>query len=83
MKEFFCELFTGEVEIGKRELWLIGGLCFFAGIAIGLLKAPWTHGVTIGSNNGNNNGNNNRGNHADLGEDECECIGACECEDEE
>ncbi|MBQ7065802.1 MAG: hypothetical protein IJN92_03185 [Lachnospiraceae bacterium] len=78
MKEFFKNLFIGEVELTKRELWLMGGLCFFAGIVIGFVNAPWTHGVTIGSNNGNNN----RGNNACLSTDdeENECIGVCECE---
>lgn len=66
MKEFLCNLFIGEAEISKREVWLLSGLCLFAGIAIGLLNAPWTHGVTIGSNNGNNN----RGNSARLRGDE-------------
>lgn len=78
MKEFLKNLFIGEVELSKRELWLLGGFCLFAGIAIGLLQAPWTHGVTIGSNNGNNN----RGNSAclDAGDDEDRCVGVCECE---
>lgn len=82
MREFFEDLFIGEVEINKRELWMLGGLCFFAGIAIGLLKAPWTHGVTIGSNNGNHNGSNNCG-RTDSDEGECQCIGVCESEIED
>lgn len=73
MKKFFKNLFCGNVELNKRELWLLGGCFFFAGIALGLLNAPWTHGVTIGSNNGNNN----RGNSASFDADaDCDC--SCE-----
>lgn len=53
------KLFEGEITITKRELWLIGGCCLFAGIVYGLFKAPYTHGVKIGSDNGSNNGNGN------------------------
>lgn len=51
------KLFRGEVTINKRDLWLVGAVCLLAGVVYGLKKAPWTHGVTIGSNNGNNSGN--------------------------
>lgn len=57
ISETWRKLFQGEVTIGKRELWLVGAVCLLAGIVYGLKKAPWTHGVTIGSNNGNNSGN--------------------------
>lgn len=70
VKQTAVKLFMGEVTIQKRELWLAGALCLLAGIVIGLAKAPWTHGVTIGSNNGNNNGNNQ----------DC-CFGIEDCED--
>lgn len=58
------KLFQGEITIGKKECWLIGIILLLAGITIGLLSAPLTHGVNVsllshnGSNNGNNNGNN-------------------------
>lgn len=53
-----CEKwFEGEVTLPKTTLWLIGTVCLLAGIVYGLRKAPWTHGVIIGSNNGNNSGN--------------------------
>lgn len=57
MKALMDKLFHGEVTVKKRELWLIALICLFAGIVYGIKKAPWTHGVTIGSNNGNNSGN--------------------------
>lgn len=53
-----CEKwFEGEVTLAKTTLWLIGAVCLLGGIVYGLRKAPWTHGVVIGSNNGNNSGN--------------------------
>lgn len=52
-------LFLGEVTLKKRELWLLAALCLCAGMISGIKKAPWTHGVQIGSNNGNNSGNGN------------------------
>jgi len=55
------KLFYGELTMKKTDLWLIGAVCLLTGIVYGLMKAPWTHGVMIGSNNGNqeNVGNNN------------------------
>jgi hypothetical protein len=73
MKEIIKEkaklLFTGEITLKKKELWLIGLVLFLSGIVYGLFKAPKTHGVTytIGSNNGNNSGN------CDEGWDDCDC----------
>lgn len=55
-KNLARQCFEGEITIPKVNLWLVGGICLFAGIAYGLLKAPMTHGVTIGSNNGNQSG---------------------------
>ena len=55
--ELVNKLFRGEVTITKRELWLIGFICLLAGVVCGLVNAPWTHGVTIGSHNGNYSGN--------------------------
>lgn len=77
VKETVIGLFTGDVTLRKRELWMLGALCLFAGIVIGFVKAPWTHGVTIGSNNGNNSGNSKG---CGMDGEECECIGACDCE---
>lgn len=54
------KLFQGEITIGKKECWLIGIILLLAGITIGLLNAPLTHGVNLSlfSHNGCNNGNN-------------------------
>ena len=66
------KFFRGEVTMKKTDLWLIGAVCLLAGIVYGLKKAPWTHGVMIGSNNGNqeNVGNNNNNNQDSLTEKE-------------
>ena len=59
------KLFQGEITIGKKECWLIGIILLLAGITIGLLNAPLTHGVNLSlfshnwSDNGNSSGNNN------------------------
>lgn len=58
VREMCKTLFTGELTLKKRELWLVGGLCLMAGIVYGLRKAPWTHGVNIGCHNGCYNGSN-------------------------
>lgn len=56
MKEEICkkvtELFKGEITISKREFIMALALCLFTGITFGLMKAPFTHGVKIGSDNG-------------------------------
>lgn len=49
----FRTFFEGEVIVKKCVLWLAGVVCLLAGIVYGLMLAPWTHGVTIASNNGN------------------------------
>ena len=67
--------FKGDVTLPKVTLWLACSVCLLAGIVYGLKKAPWTHGVTIGSNNGNNNGNNSGnsgGSTEDAGDEEAE-----------
>lgn len=46
-------LFDGDVTLSKTDFWLAALVCLLAGIVFGFLKAPWTHGVTISSNNGN------------------------------
>lgn len=59
------QLFQGEITISKRECWMIGAILLLSGIAIGLINAPLTHGVSISlaSNNGSNNGNNSANNN--------------------
>ncbi|MDE7247510.1 MAG: hypothetical protein K2N43_06455 [Lachnospiraceae bacterium] len=58
-KEKALDTISGEVTLTKLDFCLIGAICFLAGICIGLLTAPFTHGISIGSHNGCNNGNNN------------------------
>lgn len=48
----------GGLTLTKLDFFLVSAICLLAGICIGLLAAPFTHGVSIASNNGNNNGNN-------------------------
>lgn len=67
MKAMAGKLFRGEITLKKMDLWLIGAVCLFAGIVYGLRKAPWTHGVMIGSNNGSHNKDNNNHNKGSLG----------------
>ena len=40
------------------NFFLLTAVLVLAGICIGLLTAPFTHGISIGSHNGCNNGNN-------------------------
>lgn len=68
MKNRVKNLFSGEVTLKKRELWLIAALCLCAGMISGIKKAPWTHGVQIASNNGNNAGNNSGNGNSPQGE---------------
>lgn len=70
------KLFHGELTLKKTDLWLIGAVCLLAGIVYGLIKAPWTHGVTIASNNGNqeNVGNNNNKDSLTEKETMAECC---------
>lgn len=66
------DFMQGGLTLTKLDFFLIGAVCLLAGICIGLLAAPFTHGVSIASNNGNNNGNNcgsnNGGGCSNLGE---------------
>lgn len=56
VKSAVCRCFEGDLTMPKVNFWLIGAVCLLAGIVYGLLVAPATHGVTIGSNNGNQSG---------------------------
>lgn len=68
------KLFHGEITVSKRDCWLAGAVLLLAGVALGFIYAPLTHGVHINfcSNNGNDNGNHS-GNY----------DGLCECDEEE
>ena len=48
-----------DVTLSKLNFALLGAVLLLAGICLGMLAAPLTHGITIGSHNGCNNGNNN------------------------
>lgn len=62
MKETIFEkaktMLSGETLISKREICLIGTCCLLAGIILGFLTAPLTHGIRIGCNNGSGNTGN-------------------------
>ena len=75
LKEKTTDFMSGELTLTKLDFLLIGAICLLAGICIGLLSAPLTHGVTIGSNNGNNNGNNNRNDNGNNAE-KCTVVDA-------
>ena len=82
VKETAKKLFTGETTVNKRDLWFVGAICLLAGIICGLKKAPWTHGVMIGSNNGNYNGDGCDCCGCDCDCDcDCDCEECCECEE--
>lgn len=53
------ELTRGELTLTGLDFILICAVLLLAGICIGLLTAPFTHGISLFSHNGNNNGNNN------------------------
>lgn len=64
-KEKALDTVSGELTLKKLDFCLIGAVCFLAGICIGMILAPFTHGVTVlshntnnGSGNGSKNGNN-------------------------
>ena len=66
LKEVTAGFMKSEVTFTKLDFCLIGAICFLAGICIGLLTAPLTHGVTVLShnvNNGSGNGSKNGNNH--------------------
>ena len=65
-KEITVNHMRDEVTFTKLDFCLTGAICFLAGICIGLLTAPLTHGVNVlshnvynGSGNGSKNGNTN------------------------
>lgn len=68
LRETTASLMKSEITFTKLDFCLIGAVCFLAGICIGLLTAPLTHGVNVlsnntnnGSGNGSKNGNNKNG----------------------
>ena len=81
MKEKVMEILAGDVTITKKELLLAVTGYTLLGVVIGLIAAPFTHGVTIGCHNGNNNGNDATNHIYDNEEtdEETQCVGVCEC----
>lgn len=53
LQRLAVKCFEGEVTVTKVDLWLAMIICMLIGIVYGLLKAPMTHGLIIGSYNGN------------------------------
>ena len=83
MKEKLTEkltaIFTGEKTVTKKELFLMLAACTLSGIVIGLLTAPFTHGIRVscGNNNGNRLADDQKEEQDHL--EECECVGVCDC----
>ncbi|MDE7359141.1 MAG: hypothetical protein K2N39_06900 [Lachnospiraceae bacterium] len=64
-KEKAIDMVRGELTLTKLDFCLIGAICFLAGVCMGMIAAPLTHGITVlshntnnGSGNGSKNGNN-------------------------
>lgn len=77
LKESTIDFMKGEATLTTLDFCLIGVICLLAGICIGLLTAPLTHGVNVlshntnnGSGNGSKNGNNHGNQYADREEGE-------------
>lgn len=51
MKHLAKKCFEGDLTLPKGVFWLIGINCLLAGVVYGLVLAPATHGIAIGSNN--------------------------------
>lgn len=52
------EFMRDELTFTRLDFFLIAAVLLLAGICIGLLTAPVTHGISFFSHNGNHNGNN-------------------------
>ena len=66
LKDMTGDFMRDEITFTKLDFCLIGAICFWAGICIGLLTAPLTHGLNVFShnvNNGSGNGSKNGNNH--------------------
>ena len=72
LKEKTTELMRGELTLTKLDFCLIGLICLFAGIVIGMLLSPITRGfdISLFSNNGNENNGNNCGSTIGVGANE-------------
>ena len=70
LKEKAADLVKDEITLTGLDFCLIALICLFAGICIGLLSAPFTHGICMWSNNGNNNGNSNSYDRSEIRKEE-------------
>ncbi len=61
-KEKTADIMEGSLTLTKIDFLLIAAVMLLAGICIGFLTAPFTHGVSICSNNGSGSAG-----HADDG----------------
>ena len=52
LKQRTTELMEGNVTLSKLNFFLLGAVMLLAGICLGLLAAPLTHGITVVSHNG-------------------------------
>lgn len=76
VKDRAVDVMSGDTTLTRLDFCLIGAICFLAGVCIGLIAAPLTHGVSILSHNANNGSSNfakngnNHGNQYNDREDE-------------
>lgn len=71
----FTEQLTEITTMTKKEYYMALTICAMGGIIIGFLTAPIKKGKYVSVKCGNNCGN-------DYASGECECIGACDCEED-
>ncbi len=57
LKERTTGLMEQNVTLSKLDFMLLGAVMLLAGICLGLLAAPVTHGISLGSFNGCHSGN--------------------------
>jgi len=70
LKERTIGLMGQDVTLGKLDFMLFGTVMLLAGICLGLLAAPVTHGIAFGSFNGCHSGNHYAGSHGKGDEDQ-------------
>jgi len=61
MKKMAKKCFDGDLVMPKVNFWMLTAICLLAGTVFGLLAAPATHGIIIGSNSGNRQYKNDYG----------------------
>ena len=78
VKETSVDMLRSEYLVTGKECFLAGICLVLIGMVIGLLCAPYTHGVNVtlgshnGCNNGNNSANNSNGDTEKLADKVCE-----------